>query len=64
VGGDAAAYFDPHSEEDIRETIAELVRSRQQRENLVQRGWERKKRFSWINTARKTIQVYDRVLVD
>ena len=62
VGGDAAAYFDPHSEEDIRETIAELVRSRQQRENLVQRGREQAKRFSWINTARKTIQVYDRVL--
>ena len=60
VAGDAARYFDPLDEGDIAAAIAELIEDTGLREQLVAAGRERARRFSWEQTARQTIECYER----
>ena len=58
VGGDAVAYFDPTSVEDIAGTLDRLVSDDELRNRLVLAGWKRVREFSWEKTARQTMDVY------
>lgn len=58
VAGDAALYFDPGNEEEIRDCVQRLVSNGQLREELRQRGARRLEHFSWEATARATCEVY------
>ena len=58
VAGDAAEYFDPHSEESIRKSVIKLLDDEKLRSNLIKRGLERVKSFSVKNMAEKTLDVY------
>lgn len=62
VVGDAAAYFDPMSVDSIRATLEQVVGSEELRMELVARGRERLKAFSWQRCADETAQVYARLL--
>lgn len=56
VAGDAAVFVEPERlAEGVRRALAE-------RERLAAAGLERVKRFSWEETARRTLAVYRRVL--
>ena len=46
VGGDASIYFNPYSEEDLYEKINMVVNLKNRRE-IVYKGFENLKRFSW-----------------
>lgn len=61
VAGDAAVYFDPLSEEDIRSSIERVMRSESLREQLKLIGAESLKQFSWDKTAERTIAVYKKI---
>jgi len=58
VVGDAGCFFDPHSVDSIAHSIEKVVSSSDLRGNLIQRGRERIKQFSWDKTAEKTLEVY------
>ncbi len=62
VGGDAAIYVDPLSEEDIGQAMYRLIQDRELRQSLVQRGVARAQEFSWAETARQTLSVYERCM--
>jgi glycosyltransferase involved in cell wall biosynthesis len=62
TAGDAALYADPHDPCDIAEKIRVAVEDAQVREVLIQKGLERVTRFTWTETARATVRVYDEVL--
>jgi glycosyltransferase involved in cell wall biosynthesis len=62
VGGDAVRYFDPTSPEQIASTVAELWEDEASLADLGRRGLERAARFSWAETARQTLEVYQSVL--
>lgn len=62
TAGDAALYADPHDPRDIAQKIRVAVEDVAAREVLIRRGLERAKRFTWAETARATLQVYDEVL--
>jgi glycosyltransferase involved in cell wall biosynthesis len=62
VGGDAAIYFNPLSEEEISQAMYKLIHDRELGQSLVQRGYARAREFSWTETARQTVSVYDRCL--
>ena len=47
VGGDAVAYFDPHSQEDAVNTVACILRDDTYRRELGERGRQRASWFSW-----------------
>lgn len=58
VGGDAAQYFDPFDESDISKTLLRVLSDPQLRCSLKELGLARAKKFSWTETARKTLAVY------
>ncbi|MEK7501997.1 MAG: glycosyltransferase family 1 protein [Patescibacteria group bacterium] len=57
AGGDAAVYFNPESVEDIAEKIEKVISSEKLRQEMVKKGYEQVKKFSWEKTARETLKV-------
>jgi glycosyltransferase involved in cell wall biosynthesis len=58
VAGSAALYFNPFSEAEIEWAIERLIRDRGLADELVRRGLERCRVFTWEETARRTLAVY------
>ena len=58
VGGDAVIYFDPHDLADMGDKIIKVLKSEELRQDLIKKGKERVKRFSWKKMAEKTLEVY------
>lgn len=64
VAGNAALFFDPYSVEDIAAKIHRALQDLDLRQQLIRKGRENVKRFSWGQTARQTIAVYEELLLD
>lgn len=62
VVGDAALLFDPYSIEEITSAIRQVTYSESIRRELVRKGQERVKHFSWEKTAEQTAEIYEEVL--
>lgn len=62
IGGDAAEYFDPENEDSIAAAIDNVYDNDARRAQLITKGLDRAKLFTWERTARETLQFYDRVL--
>ena len=63
VGGDSAIYFDINRRGDLGEHIENFLwTSEQDRANLIARGRERAKLFSWEESARKLSHIYQTIL--
>ena len=60
--GDAAVYFNPRSTEDMVSSIESLLVDKGLRKQLVEKGAERVRQFSWQTTATQMLAVYDRAL--
>jgi glycosyltransferase involved in cell wall biosynthesis len=61
VAGDAALFAEPHLPESIAEKIVEMLNSESTRNELIQKGLERVKLFSWEKTAQKMVQLYQTI---
>jgi glycosyltransferase involved in cell wall biosynthesis len=59
VAGDAAVLVEPGDPEALAEGIREALGNR---ERLVAEGLERARRFTWAETARRTLEVYRELL--
>ncbi|MDD5597556.1 MAG: glycosyltransferase family 1 protein [Victivallaceae bacterium] len=62
IAGGAAVYFDPEDENSISGSIRQVIYDPGLRKSMQAGGLERSKKFAWLETARKTIAVYDAVL--
>lgn len=62
VAGDAACYFDPYSEDSIRNAVLKLLNNSNYRDDLIKKGYEQLKRFSWEITAEKTKKLYESII--
>lgn len=62
VAGDAVKYVDSQSVDSIADGIKEVFFSRELRGRLTKEGFRQAKKFSWKETAEKTIEVYEKVL--
>jgi len=62
VCGDAAYYIDPYKVDSISEGIYKVLTDKPLRQDLVKKGFERVKRFSWEESARKHMGVFKEVL--
>jgi len=58
ICGDAALYFDPSEPADIADKIWQTLTDETVKQNLVRNALENVKRFSWEETARKTLQAF------
>jgi len=61
VGGDAVLYFDPLATADIAEKISRVWNDDALRNELRGRGLIQASKFSWHETARRTLAVYRKV---
>jgi glycosyltransferase involved in cell wall biosynthesis len=58
VCGDAAEYFNPLDEEDIRKTIQTFIDNKEEKKPIMrQRGYKNISRFSWLNSAQLLIKL-------
>lgn len=62
VAGEAACYFDPYSEDSIKNAVIKVLEDSTFREDLIKMGTERLKKFSWKKTAEETKRIYESVL--
>lgn len=60
--GDAALYFNPQNPKDISSKIKEILEDVDLRKDLVKKGYNQIKKYSWEKMAKKTADVYKEVL--
>ena len=58
VVGDAGVFFDPDSADDLPDILDSLSRDESMRENLILKGREQAKKFTWERTVAQTIEAY------
>ncbi|MBU6447895.1 glycosyltransferase family 1 protein, partial [Patescibacteria group bacterium] len=54
---DAAEYFDPNSTSSMKEALFRVISDPELRKNLIEKGAERIKRFTWEGCALQTLQI-------
>lgn len=62
VVGEAAATFDPESFKSIEKVILKVLNDASYKSDLIEKGYERVKLFSWNKCAEETINIYQKVL--
>jgi glycosyltransferase involved in cell wall biosynthesis len=62
VLGDAAEFFDPTNLESIAKAIQNVVLSPQRTKELIQKGTERVKKFTWHSCAAKHLVLYKKLV--
>jgi len=60
--GEAALYFDPRNIADMVKRAKLILSDEKLRQDLIARGRERVKLYSWWNCAYQTVQVYQKIL--
>jgi len=60
--GEAATYFNPLDTDDIALKIKNTLSDDRVRKNLIQKGFERVKKYNWEKMARETLKLYQTVL--
>jgi len=59
--GQAAIYFDPNNEDEMLKQIQNLINNKNLRQELVSRGYEQIKKYSWLECAKKTLEIYKNI---
>jgi len=59
AGGDAAVYFDPEDVDDIASKIEKVLSDENLQKEMVEKGYNQIKKFSWAQTASKTLEVLE-----
>ncbi len=61
AGGEAAVYFDPENVDEIARKIDEVLSDKELRDNMIKKGREQVKKFSWEKSARQVLKVLESV---
>ncbi len=59
VGGDAAAWFNPHDHDELARVLIDVVSDPARREQMAAAGRAQAARFSWDKTAHETLAAFD-----
>lgn len=59
AGGDACLYVDPLNVSDMTEKMEKLLTDKKLREQLIKKGYQQIKKFSWENTAQETLKALE-----
>jgi len=60
--GSAAIFFDPYNSFDMAEKIFKVLKDEKLRKNLIVKGFEQIKKYSWQKMAYQTLKIYQDVL--
>ncbi len=61
VGGNAVEYFNPQNMESIKNAVEKVIKSEKLRQDLIIKGRNRLKMFSWEKAAQKFSSVYKEI---
>ena len=61
VVGDAGIMIDPHDVDGLADAMHKVLSNEGLRDDMIKRGLERAKMFSWERCARETLEVYEEV---
>ena len=61
VVGSAALLFDPYNINEMASVIGKVITDEDLRQKLIQRGFEQIKKYSWKNTAKEILGVFEEV---
>jgi len=64
VGGEAAIYFNPNNNDDMREKIKSVIFNEDLRNELIVKSKTQRQKFSFEKTARQTLEVYKQLLAN
>ncbi|OGH16795.1 MAG: hypothetical protein A3C30_00435 [Candidatus Levybacteria bacterium RIFCSPHIGHO2_02_FULL_40_18] len=59
AGGDAAIYFNPEDVSDIAEKIEKVLSDKKLRDDMIKKGHEQVKKFSWEKSARQVLHTLE-----
>ena len=62
VLGDAAIYFNPDNEKEMQSQIERIIKDGDLRADLIKKGYEQVKNYSWRECARETLEIYQKVI--
>lgn len=62
IYGDAALYFNPNNTDDMVRAINEVLTDKELQADLIQKGYQQIKKYSWKDTAKQTYAVYMKAL--
>ncbi len=62
IYADAALYFDPNNVADLVSSLEKIIGSQEVREELMVKGYQRSRAFSWKKMAEDTLVVYRQLL--
>ncbi len=62
VAGDAAIMVDPYDIEAIAEGLRQLIDDSDLRKTLIERGFQQASKFTWENSAKNLLKIYQNVL--
>ena len=62
IVGDAGIYFDPYDIQSISESIKRILSDERLRSSIINKGFQRLKKFSWDKCAAETFEVYKKIL--
>ena len=62
VVGDAGILVDPQKVEDIEAAIYKVLTNEKLRTELIEKGLEQSKKFTWETSASKLYEIYDKVV--
>lgn len=61
VGGDAAFYVDPLNVDGIKKAVKKVMSDSELRKDLIKKGFDQVKKFSWEKCAKETFDVYKKL---
>ena len=61
AAGDAALYVNPLDVDDIAKKIEKILENKELRKDLIKKGREQIKKFSWEKSAKETLQILQQV---
>ena len=61
AGGDAALYFDPNDTQDIANTIEKVISNPKLRAEMITKGNNQIKKFSWEKSAKEAIKIFESI---
>jgi glycosyltransferase involved in cell wall biosynthesis len=64
IYGNSVLYFDPTNHNSLTKKINQLKNNPQLRQKLIKLGHQQLKKYSWVKTAKKTMGVYQKTLVN
>jgi glycosyltransferase involved in cell wall biosynthesis len=62
VGGKAVEYYNWKEKKSLLSSVEKILNNKKYKEELIEKGYEQLKNFSWDKTTRETIMVYGEIL--